>query len=66
MTALCTEAGIATTPVSGSLRLRRRGDLCFAINYGDTAVVAPAAENAGFILGGRSVPPRDLSIWRET
>ncbi len=65
LTGLCVEAGIAVTPVAGGLRLRRRGALCFAINYGDAAVLAPAPEAAVFVLGGRTVGPRDLSIWRE-
>lgn len=63
-TSLCTEAGIAITPVSGGLRLRRRGNLTFAINYGDNAVTAPAPDDADFILGSRSIDPRDLAIWR--
>jgi beta-galactosidase len=61
---LCAEAGIATTQVGGGLRLRRRGDLTFGINYGDTAVAAPAPANAVFVLGARMISPRDLSIWR--
>ena len=65
LTSLCAEAGIAITPVAGGLRLRRRGPLTFAINYGDTEVPAPAPEGVEFLLGGRSVAARDLAIWRE-
>jgi beta-galactosidase len=61
---LCAEAGIATTQVGGGLRLRRRGDLTFGINYGDTSIAAPASANAVFVLGARMISPRDLSIWR--
>ncbi len=63
-TSLCAEADIAVTPLSGSLRLRRRGDLTFAINYGATSVTAPAPEFADFILGSRRIDPHDLAIWR--
>jgi len=63
-TSLCAEADIAVTPLSGSLRLRRRGNLTFAINYGATTVTAPAPEGADFILGSRSIDPHDLAIWR--
>ncbi len=61
---LCAEAGITTTPVSGGLRLRRRGNLSFAINYGPEAATAPAPAGSEFLLGGRHVPPHDLAIWR--
>ncbi len=62
---LCDEAGVATTPVTGALRLRRRGDLVFGINYGDTPVAAPAPADAAFVLGGCTIGARDLSIWRD-
>ena len=61
---LAAGAGVETTPVSGGLRLRSRGDLRFAINYGPEAAEAPAPEGAKFLLGGRTVPPHDLAIWR--
>ncbi len=64
LTSLCAEAGVAVTPVSDGLRLRRRGGLTFAINYGDTPVLAPAPDEAVFVLGSRTVAPRDLAIWR--
>nr|WP_310524789.1 beta-galactosidase [Polymorphobacter sp.] len=63
-TSLCEEAGIAISPVSGGLRLRSRGPLRFAINYGETAVTTPAPDDAEFLLGSRTVAPRDLAIWR--
>ena len=60
---LAAEAGIAAAPLDGALRLRRRGALTFAINYGDEPVAAPAPEGAIFLLGARQVAPRDLAIW---
>ena len=60
---LCAEAAIVVTPVAGGLRLRRRGHLTFAINYGDAPVLAPAPDGAVFVLGNQMVGPRDLSIW---
>ena len=65
VTALCTEAGVVVTPVLDGLRLRRRGELCFAINYSEGTATAPAPDGAEFLLGSRSVAPRDLAIWRE-
>ncbi len=63
LTDLCAEAGMTVTPVTGGLRLRRRGDLTFAINYGDEPVLAPAPDGAVFVLGGRTVGARDLAVW---
>ena len=63
-TSLCAEADIAVTPLENDLRLRRRGDLVFAINYGASAVSAPAPEGADFLLGSRTIDPHDLAIWR--
>jgi beta-galactosidase len=63
-TSLCAEADIAVMPLAGALRLRRRGDLTFAINYGADSATAPAPEGAVFVLGGRQIDPRDLAIWR--
>ncbi len=63
-TRLCAEAGIAATLLPGALRLRRRGELTFAINYGDTAATAPAPRDAVFVLGGREVGARDLAVWK--
>ncbi len=62
--AMAAEAGIETTPVTGSLRIRRRGHLTFAINYGAQTAEAPAPDGAEFLLGSRTVAPRDVSIWR--
>jgi beta-galactosidase len=62
--ALCGEAGIATQRLAPDLRLRRRGDLVFAFNYGNAAIDAPAPDTAGFVIGGRSIAPRDVAVWR--
>lgn len=61
---MAVEAGLETSSLSGALRLRRRGTLTFAINYGAVPVDAPAPQDAVFVLGGRTVGPRDLAIWR--
>jgi beta-galactosidase len=62
---LARAAGVAITLVAGGLRLRRRGDLVFAINYGPDAATAPAPAGAEFLLGGALVPPHDLAIWKD-
>ncbi|HEV7256034.1 MAG TPA: beta-galactosidase [Mesorhizobium sp.] len=55
-------AGLDTLPVPEGVRLRRRGDLTFAFNYGDAVWNGP--KGADYLLGGRKVGPQDLSVWR--
>ncbi|AYF04105.1 beta-galactosidase (plasmid) [Paracoccus yeei] len=55
-------AGLRTTPVPAHIRLRHRGDLCFAFNYGDQPWTLP--KGAMPCLGGTEVAPRGLSVWR--
>ncbi len=62
---LCAEAGIATRRLPPTLRMRQRGGLTFAINYAAQAVEAPAPEGASFVLGGRTIGPRDVAAWTE-
>eukprot|EP01037_Dinobryon_pediforme_P006443 gene6443-6510_t len=61
---MAAEAGVATVRLPETLRLRRRGDLVFAINYGAKAMPAPAPAGATFVLGGPTVGARDCSVWR--
>lgn len=63
--ALCAEAGVATQRLPVDLRLRRRGDLVFALNYGAAPVAAPAPDDAQFLVGERQIGARDVAIWRE-
>jgi beta-galactosidase len=57
------DAGLAMQPVDGGLRLRRRGTLQFAINYGPSPAVAPAPAGARFVLGSRDLPPAGVAAW---
>lgn len=58
-------AGIQATPVPEGLRLRRRGTLRMAINYGDRPQAVPASAGAKFVLGGPVVGPVDVAAWIE-
>jgi beta-galactosidase len=62
---ILSEAGIALTPVHPDIRLRRRGDVTFAFNYGpephDISAIAGAAD---FVLGGRFIEPAGVAAWR--
>jgi beta-galactosidase len=63
MKLLCEGAGIPTVDLPAHIRLRRRGDLLFAFNYGDESWTVP--EGATALVGKQSVQPQDISILRE-
>jgi beta-galactosidase len=54
-------AGLATLDLPEAVRIRRRGDLTFAFNYGDVAWTPPVSR--GFLLGGPNVDPQDVAAW---
>jgi len=54
-------AGLATTQLPEGLRLRRRGDLLFAINYSDTVQVLSVPQ-ARWLIGSGRVPPHGVSV----
>ena len=54
-------AGLVTLDLPEAVRLRRRGDLTFAFNYGDASWQPPV--RSGFLLGGPSVGPQDVAVW---
>jgi len=58
-------AGLTTQTLPEGLRLRRRGNWVFALNYANHPQTVPAPANAHFVLGGPTVAPYDLAIWVE-
>ncbi len=62
MALVCRRAGLATIELPEAARLRRRGDLVFAFNYGDEPWPAPIAGD--LLIGGADVAPRGFSAWR--
>jgi beta-galactosidase len=58
---LCHESGLATHDLPPAVRLRRRGPLTFAFNYGDSSWRAPFDTRPFF--GRPEVGPRDFSVW---
>ncbi|MBV9287522.1 MAG: beta-galactosidase, partial [Hyphomicrobiales bacterium] len=63
MALACRMAGLPTARLPESVRLRRRGDLTFAFNYGAEPWVAPFGGEP--FLGRREVAPRGVSVWRD-
>ena len=62
MALLCRKAGLATIELPTEVRLRRRGDLIFAFNYGRTPWRAPFSDEP--LLGELEVMPRNFTVWR--
>jgi beta-galactosidase len=57
-------AGLATALLAEGVRVSRRGDLVLAVNYAPELRLAPAPDDAVFLVGGRELPPAGVSIWR--
>jgi beta-galactosidase len=62
MALLCQKAGLSTIELPAEVRLRRRGDLTFAFNYGHAPWPAPFGGEP--LIGASSVAPRGFSVWR--
>jgi beta-galactosidase len=62
MALLCRKAGLSTIELPAEVRLRRRGDLTFAFNYGETPWPAPFGGEP--LIGAPRVVPRGFSVWR--
>lgn len=62
---LLAEAGIATIVLPDHVRLRRRGRLTFAFNYGPDEWAAPCDE-AALMLGTRIIPAHGIAIWSKS
>jgi beta-galactosidase len=61
---LAPQAGLEVTPLRDGLRIRRHGNLAFAFNYTSHPQAAPAPQGAAFVLGGPTLEPYGLSVWR--
>ncbi|MFM0228074.1 beta-galactosidase trimerization domain-containing protein [Paraburkholderia dipogonis] len=57
-------AGIDTQLLPDGLRVRRRGDLTFAFNFGAEPVRAPAPSDATFVLGKALLNTGDVCAWK--
>ncbi len=56
------QAGISATAVPDAVRIRRRGPLAFAFNYGLEPYVL--AEEGPFLIGEKTLMPQSLAVWR--
>jgi beta-galactosidase len=64
----CGALGIEVYDLPAGLRIRRRGDVVFAINYEnepvDLADFVPDAAKLAYVIGGQYMPPAGVSAWR--
>jgi len=60
----CESLSINSIDLPEDMRLCQRGDLTFAFNYSSDAQLAPAVQDADFLIGRRMVGGHDLSVWR--
>ena len=60
----CVWSGLALSAPLGDLRLRRRGYLQFAFNYGTSPASVPAPADAQFLLGSLRLPAAGVAAWR--
>ncbi|MEM6535976.1 MAG: beta-galactosidase [Pseudomonadota bacterium] len=62
-----TKAELAANKLPDDVRIRQNGDLVYAFNYGDKAILLPeetTPNSEAFVIGGRRVPPAGVSVWR--
>lgn len=57
------DAGVAVHALADGIRLRRRGNVMFAFNFGDAPADVPAPANASFVLGGPQIATGDVAAW---
>jgi beta-galactosidase len=57
-------AGLELMDLPEAIRIRRRGALTFAFNYGPQTYRVPAPEDAVFLLGARELPAQGVACWR--
>ena len=55
--------GLRITELPPAVRLRRRGYLMFAFNYGDSPWAAPESNSEHYRVGGPVVGPQDVACW---
>lgn len=59
----CEWSEIEMVPTLNEVRIRRRGELQFAFNYGAGPAEAPAPAGAEFLLGSRTLPAAGVAAW---
>ena len=64
LAALCAETGVENIRLPATLRLRQRGDVTFAFNYGAEAAALPLQGDERFVVGGPTIDAFGVAAWR--
>jgi beta-galactosidase len=59
-----TRAGVETTPLHEDMRIRRRGRITFAFNYGSDSREPPSRVTGECVLGAQTIGAHNLSAWK--
>ena len=58
------QAGLSAQRLAPGLRISRRGELQFAVNYSNVVCQLPVREHAEFLVGSRDLAPQGVAIYR--
>lgn len=58
------EAGVESLALPEDVRVRRRGGITFAFNYGSDSASAPSKASARYVLGAQMIGAHNLSAWK--
>jgi beta-galactosidase len=61
--AVLTQADVVYKDMPGGVRVRRRGDLCFAFNYACEERTTPCGDS-DLLMGGRTLMPAEVAVWQ--
>ncbi len=64
---IAAQAGLSTVRLPRDIRVRRRGGLTFAFNYGTEPYALPQSltgDRPEFLLGGALLAPQEVALWR--
>jgi beta-galactosidase len=59
------ETQVATIVLPEDVRVRRRGGITFAFNYGSDSCVAPSDASTHYVSGGPMIDSHNFSAWRK-
>jgi beta-galactosidase len=60
---ILSDEGVAATLLHEDVRVRRRGNVTFAFNFGSDSQQTTADANASYLLGGQTISAHNLSAW---
>ncbi len=58
------ESGVASVVLPEGVRMRRRGDVTFAFNFGSDSQSSPAEPSAKYVLGAQTISAHNFSAWK--